>query len=472
MCVALLTGVFACCLFAGVIVAARADEAITSTDLANGLRVIVAPRHAVAIAAIDVWVRAGTRRQEQGDEGVAHYLEHVIFKGTPTRPDESDIDGAIEDLGGTLDGGTSWDWAHFYTVVPSAGFESALAVIADAIQHSTISQSAVEDERSVIQDEIDRDADDPGACADDRERELFFGPGHPYGGAITGTSRQVAAIRREQILAFYHKWYVPSNAAIVIAGDVTQDRAVAAALASFGSWKGDPAPAEQDIAAQPIDGIKRQIVNRAAKDSFMVMGWPAPSVSDKPDVWVTDVLLTYLGQGGHNVLDDDLHLRRHLVTAISSDFLTQRDRGILTIDAEFATADVDRVRDAILDHIRAVRTTPLTDAQLADAKQQLIASYLFDTETVSGKADALGFYEMIDSYQYDIDYVDHINSVTAAQVQNLAMKYLSPDAYAMTLVVPPTNPENASATFESGGHAAARVVALSDTPAAPIGASR
>jgi zinc protease len=424
--------------------AARADDPVVSNDLANGLRVVVAPRHTVAITAIDIWVRAGTRRQAPGDEGVAHYLEHLLFQGTPTRPDENDIDGAIEDLGGTLDAGTSWDWAHFYTVVPSDSFESALGVMADAIQHASITQASVDSERSVIEDEIDRAGDDTGQFADQAERALFFGPDNPYGGSITGVERQVASIRRDQILDFYHKWYVPSNVVVVVAGDVTPDRAYAAAQTSFGSWKGDPAPAETTLTVPAIDTAVHQVINRPSSDSYLVIGWPAPSVLTKPDAWVTDVLLTYLGQGGHNVLDDDLRVSKHLVTSISSDYLTQRDEGILTIDAEFPTENYAQVRDVILDHVRAVRDRPMTDDQLADAKQQLIASYLFDAETVSGKADALGFYEMIDSYQYDVDYIDHIKSVTSAQVQDLARRYLNPDVYVITEVVPPDDPENAS----------------------------
>src|SRR5579862_2955602 len=112
---------------------------VTSTTLPNGLRVIAAPSHTVAITAIDIWVRAGTRRQPIDQQGVAHFLEHLLFKGTPTRPSETQIDGAIEDLGGSIDAATSYDWAHFYTVVPSSGFGTALDVLADALQHATIS---------------------------------------------------------------------------------------------------------------------------------------------------------------------------------------------------------------------------------------------------------------------------------------------------------------------------------------------
>src|SRR5579883_2914984 len=119
---------------------------VSSVTLPNGLRIITSPSQMVAICAVDVWVRAGTRRQPIDQQGVAHFLEHLLFKGTPTRPSETEIDGAIEDLGGSLDAATSYDWAHFYTVVPSSGFETALDILSDALQHANISSQAVENE--------------------------------------------------------------------------------------------------------------------------------------------------------------------------------------------------------------------------------------------------------------------------------------------------------------------------------------
>jgi zinc protease len=415
---------------------------ITESTLANGVRIIVAPRHTVAITAIDVWVGAGTRREPPGKEGVAHYLEHVLFTGTPTRPSEQDIDGAIEDLGGTLDGGTSYDWAHFYTVVPSASFPDALSVMADTLQHASLTQESIDSERPIIESEIDRDGDDNTSMAQDVVRAALYGPSHPYGGPITGTTEQVQNITRDDVSTFYHTYYVPSNVAVVVSGDVTADQVQSVVQADFGAWKGSAAPDETDLPAASLPAVSRQVVSRPGNDSFLVMGWPAPSVSEQPDAWTMDVLLTYLGQGAENAIDDDLHRSRHLLTTSTADFLTQRDPGILTVTVELPTANMDTVRAGILAHVRALQRQPLTDAQLAGAKQELISSYLFDTETVAGKADALGFYETINTYKYDVDYIDHVNQVTSAMLMQVAQKYLSADVYAECDVVPPQDPQN------------------------------
>ncbi len=481
----------------GVSAPATDQFGVAAATLPNGLKIIVYPRHAVAIAAIDIWVDAGTRRQQPGQEAVAHYLEHLLFTGTPTRPAETDVDGAIEDLGGSLDAATSYDWAHFYTVVPSSSFDGALDVLADVLQHPVLAQSAVDSERPIIESEIQGNSDDPATFAVQTTRAALFGDGAAYGQTITGTVAQADAVQRNTVADFYHDNYRPSRVTVVVAGDVAPDEVTAAVAKAFGDWK-EPNPAVSGVAstitqpaasavasgtdndsssdfAAPLSdylasaGVVTKTLVRPSPNSFLVYGWPAPSVSRQPETWVMDVLLTYLGQGGRNALDDDLHLKQHLVDAVAADYLTQRDPGMMTVTLSLPTANTAEVESGVLAHIRAVRDTPLTDAQLAEAKQQLIASYLFQTETVSGKADSLGYYATINSVGYDENYINNINTVTAQQVQAVAQKYLSVDHYVLTTLTPPTNPENAAlpqpgdtarSNGDASGNAAARAFSV------------
>jgi zinc protease len=429
---------------------AQTTPAISYSTLPNGVRLIVEPRHTVAIASIDVWVQAGTRMEKPSEIGAAHYLEHVIFTGTPTHPNDGDIDGAIEDLGGSLDAATSFDWAHFYTTVPSDSLKAAVAVVGDAVQHASLTAADVESERPIIESEIERTSDDPNAYASQQVRHQIFTDNTAYGRTITGTSEQVQALARDTIAGFYHRCYVPSATAVVIVGDTTVAQATAAVEAAFGTWTGPPAPDQLKRLPDSQLQSNRQFVNRDVSDATLVMGWKAPGVTDQPDAWVMDVLLTYLGQGGVDLLDNDLHLKKHLVKSISADYLTQRDPGLLTVTATLSPENVAAADTAVLKDIDQVINTPLTDSQLASAKQQLIASYLFDTETVSGTADSLGFYEMINTYQYDTGYIDHVNSVTSSQIQDVASRYLSP-AYVETVITPDTNPESATISYNHKG---------------------
>jgi zinc protease len=159
-----------------------------------------------------------------------------------------------------------------------------------------------------------------------------------------------------------------------------------------------------------------------------------------------DVLLTMLGQGPGNRLDTQLHRKRHLVDTVSADFLTQRDPGLLTVTATFTTGNLGIAEAAILDQVKLLRDNRVSDQDLTAAKMALQSSYLFDVQTDSGHADALGFYDMIDSYQYDVDYLTHVMAVTPEDLQRVARTYLNIDAYTDVSLVPPTDSMNARQT--------------------------
>ena len=429
-----------------------ASAQVTETTLDNGLRVIVAESHAVPIVSIDIWVKAGTRRETSDEPGVAHFLEHLLFKGTTLHPSEESVDGSIEDLGGSLDAATSYDWAHFYTEIPSSGCPDAVALLADVMQHSTITPDSVDQERPVILDEINRASNDPGESLEDTARSYMYTGSSAYARPITGTADEVRAITRDQIAAFYKNYYVPNNVSVVISGDVSEADAVQYVVQSFGGWKRsdtlvDEGTADISTYAHQTSGtpaVYKKLIQSNADESYLVMAFKAPSVANTPDAWDMDVLLTLLGQGGNNRLNTDLKIKKHLVTQVEADYLTQRDPGLLTISASMPTSNVDDVESALLDEIVQLRTTPVGVQELEAAKLALKASYLFDVDTDSGHGDSLGFYDSIAGYEYDVNYLDNINSVTAADIQRVAQTYLDPDSYTLVLQVPPSDPVTAS----------------------------
>jgi predicted Zn-dependent peptidase len=438
---------------------------VTATTLDNGLRVITAESHAVPIVAVDAWVRAGTRREKPGQPGVAHFLEHLLFKGTPTHPDEESVDGSIEDLGGTLDAATSYDWAHFYTEVPASGYPQAIALIGDILQHASLKPSSIEEERPIIEDEISRDDDDPLTSLSNTARSLFYTPGSAYGRTITGSIDQVKAVTRDEVADFYNTYYVPNNVTLIVSGDVTPVEVQKVVVDQLGTWRKSPnlpedGDAQRSTYQLPTEGqstIHKSLTQKDADESYAVYAFSAPSVKDQPDAWDMDVLLTLLGQGGNNRFTRDLKIKEHVVDTISADYLTQKDPGILTISASMPTSNVDAVQAAILDEIQQLRSIPVSESELQAAKNALRANYLFDVDTDSGHADSLGFYDTISTYDYDVDYLKHIAEVSPADVQKAAQKYLDTNAYTVVLQVPQSDVSTASAL-----PGAARVILAAD----------
>jgi zinc protease len=410
--------------------------------LENGLRVLVAPSSSADLVTLDMWMDAGTRRETAANNGAAHFLEHLLFKGTPTRP-PGQIDADIEDLGGTMNAATSYDWAHFYVTVASGDADAALSVLGDAIMHAAIRPADMDAERPVILSEMFADANTPSEQVADAFNALEF-PDHPYGRPIVGTPELVSQMPRQTVYDFYKTYYVPGDATLVISGNIMPDQALAIARKEFGNWPARPFPPDRDLPETPQNDIQTKTMSGTGPDAYLTLGFHAPSVQQQPDAWVMDLLLTYLGQGGNNLLQTDLQNHQKLVTNINANYLTQRDPSSITISAECQPANVAVVTQAILTDIEALRDNPLSTSQLAAAKHALLASYLFDAQTTSGRADALGFYSMIASPEYDTDYIQNFESVTAAQVQAVAQKYLDPHNYTLVTMLPQPNAMTAS----------------------------
>ena len=415
---------------------------VTEYTLPNGLEVLVAPSDASDLVTMDVWVGAGTRRETADNSGAAHFMEHLIFKGTATRK-PGEIDAAIEDLGGSLNAATSYDWAHFYGTVGAEDAAPALAVLADAVTNSEMRQEDIDAEKPVILSEMAREVDSATGRVSRAFNALCF-PTHPYGRPLLGTAHNVSEMPRKTILDFYHTYYAPGNATLVLAGRITPAEGLALATKDFGPWPARAVPDDKVLPEAPQTDLRTRNLSAPVRRGFLQLGWRAPSVRDKPDTWVMDVLMTLLGQGGNNRLEQDLEHKQKLVTAISTNYLTQRDPGTMSVSAEFDPGDYDRVTAAILGEAGDLRDTPVSPTELAAAKHALLAAYLFDVQTNSGRANALGFYSRIDTYRYDTDYVPHFESVTPAQVQAVARKYLDPTAYTLVTLLPVPDPVTAS----------------------------
>lgn len=415
---------------------------VTASTLPNGLQVIVAPSKAADLVTLDFWVGAGTRRETAQNNGVAHFMEHLLFKGTPTRK-PGDIDAAIEDLGGTMNAGTSYDWAHFYVTVGSDDAAKALDVLADAVMNASLRQADMDVERQVILSERARELSSPAQRTLQAVNEMSF-PDHPYGRPLLGSVGNITSMTRQTVLDFYKTYYVPGNTTLVIAGNITPEAGLALAQTAFGKWPARPVPADKVVPQKPQTQPRAVILRGGTQQGYITLGFHAPSVLDTPDAWAMDVLLTWLGQGGSSQLQQDLQRKRKLVSSVSANYLTQHDGGLLTVTAAFDSSQADAVRDAVLDKIKDLRETPRPDSEIHAAKQALLAAYLFDAQTNSGRADALGFYNTIDTYKYDTEYIGHVLSVTPAQVQQVAQKYLDTDAYTQATLLPRADPIEAS----------------------------
>ena len=205
-----------------------------AVTLDNGLRVLMRERHVTPLVAMDLWVRAGAREETAEEAGSAHFLEHVLFKGTAMRG-VGQADSDIENLGATLNAATGPDYAHFYTTVTAAHAQEALAILADVARNATLPDAEVERERGVILDELaQHDSSDTARAIDLLYARAF--PSQPYGRSPGGATEAIRIRGRDTLAAFYRRAYRPERCTLVLVGDLTPEQGQAWARQAFGTW--------------------------------------------------------------------------------------------------------------------------------------------------------------------------------------------------------------------------------------------
>lgn len=414
--------------------AATAEPRVTAATLDNGLKVITREDHSTDLVAVDIWVRAGSAFETAENNGVSHFIEHLLFRATEKRG-PGQIDMEIESVGASAEARTSRDWAHFYTVAARRYLDKSLDILADAVMHPLFLEGDIEHERRVILDEIARKESDPWAVLRDHVFATAYTT-HPYRLPIEGTRDSIQKITRDMIVGHYSKLYVPGNTAVVLVGDVTPKEASAAVRKAFTGFKNAPMP-NLDLPKEPIRSEQSDgKVKKNTRLDYVAIAFPAPSVKDRPDVYAMDVLTSYLGAGYQSWMLTELRDADKLAVDASSDFLTQRDPSLMVLTAATEPSKAEKTKAAILAKIDELRTTPIDETDLARAKRSLEGGYAFDIETFQGYASTLGFYEAIDSFGFAGSYIQNIRKVTAGDITALAQKYLDPNRAIVVILGP------------------------------------
>ncbi|MGC8667298.1 MAG: M16 family metallopeptidase [Chthonomonadales bacterium] len=387
---------------------------------------LIREHHAVPLVAIDLWIRAGSSSETEEEHGAAHFLEHLIFKGTPTRK-PGEIDTAFEDLGATLSAGTTRDAAHFYATVSSAHVADALPVLADAIMHPLLDPQEVERERGVILDELARSSNDVRKEVLDRLFATLF-PGTPYASPVLGTPQAIRTVTRAAILRFYGRWYHPNNATLVFCGDITPDAAEALAAKCFGSWKQMEVPALPAVTAQPrSQAVSAQSSNAPA---IAALGFPCPPATDVESAAAMEIFARAA------TLHQGLDRFPGQASAINVTFISLRQASLLALDAP---PEGSRGLPALWDWLRSC-IDKMTDEDVETARRELLGEYLYQIETEGGMAAALGRFDTLGDYRQLARYTEKLQTIPPTEVRAAARRLLTPARAVQIVMEPPSKP--------------------------------
>ena len=405
------------------------------TTLPNGVRVVTSAMENVRSATLHFNYRVGSRDEPEPQAGIAHFIEHMVFKGTERRKHSAAITEAIESIGGSIDAGTSRETTTYSVRVPYNSVKIGFDVVADMLRHSLFRAEDVEKEREVITEEISGINDIPEEVVSELIDNLVW-DGAPVGRPIAGSEESVAGLRREDLIAFHEAWYRPERLVIAAAGKIDHDKIVALAEAAFGDLPGggacDPAPFVPAPQTQP----KVALVGRDLEQTNICMAVRAISYSD-PRKYAQYLLHIVLGGTMSSRLFMSIREKRGLAYNVGSYFPTLADVGWGTI---YAGVDPDRAVKtvkAILTELQRLRTKPITKAEFTRARKYVTGSLLMGLEGSAAVASWVGMRELLlGEILAPEEVVGEYNAVTIDDVHALADDLFQQERLNLAIVGP------------------------------------
>ena len=400
--------------------------------LSNGLTVITEPMPAVRSVSIGIWLRTGSREETEAENGVTHFIEHMLFKGTRHRTAE-EIARAADAIGGHLDAFTAKECTSFSIKVLDEHLPRAFDILGDLLKNPLFRSEHISKERQVIQEEIKMVEDTP----DDLVHEIFtqtYWRGHALGRPILGTHQTVGHFGRQQLLGYFHHHYTPGNMLVAAAGHVEHGRVMELVAEEFGDLAaGKPVKKSPPPVANPHIKHRRK---KELEQVHVCIGAPAfPQTHERR--FPAYILNSVLGGGMSSRLFQNIREKRGLAYSVFSNLSAFRDAGCLSVYAGTSKENARQVVELIIAELRRMKETPLPAEELQHAKDYLKGSLLLSLESTMSRMSNLARQEMYFGRYISLDEIAaDVDAVTVEQVQAVARDFFSTDRIALTILGP------------------------------------
>jgi zinc protease len=420
---------------------------VVLTTLDNGLTIIVREDHSAPVVSAQAWCMAGSIHEGKWlGAGMSHVLEHMLFKGTTTRPGTR-IDQEVQEAGGYMNAYTSFDRTVYHIDVPNTGARVAVDILCDIMQHATLPAEEMEKEKQVIVREMDMNIDDPGRRASRRLFETAY-TRSPYRFTVIGYPDIFHELRPEDIHGYYREKYAPNNVFYAIAGDVKPSDVVEQIRQAYAQTKARALPPVV-LPEEPPQTAPREVVEEAPIElGYFHFAWHIPAVRH-PDVPVLDVLAALLGHGRSSRLYRQVREAKALVHSVDAWTYSPGEAGLFGLSA---TADADKfvaARDAMLTEVEQMKTTPVKPEELAKAVKQFVSATLSARKTMQGQAQDLGSNWLAAAdLNFSERYLAAVKTVTPDDLQRVANQYLTAENRTLYGLLPSGAAPRASAVEE------------------------
>ena len=403
--------------------------------LDNGLTLILREDHSAPVVSAQVWCKTGSIHESAWlGAGLSHVLEHMLFKGTTTRP-ASRIDQEVQEAGGYMNAYTSFDRTVYHIDVPNTGARVAIDILCDIVQNATLPEAELAKELDVIRREMDMGQDDPHR----RSSKGLFETAYvrsPYRLPIIGLPDIFNELRREDIVSYYRARYAPNNLFFVIVGDVQTDEVVAQIRESFAKTKARSVPPVL-ITSEPRQLAAREVIEEAAIElGHLHYCWHIPDIHH-PDVPALDVLSTLLGNGRSSRLYQQVREKKALVHSADAWIYSPGNTGLIGLSA---AVDADKFLpacDAMLAEIAKLREELVPATELAKVIKQFVAGMLASRKTMTGQAQDLGAnWNAASDLNFSERYLAAVKCVVPADIRRVAKHYLTSDNHTLYALLP------------------------------------
>ncbi|MCS7228107.1 MAG: insulinase family protein [Endomicrobia bacterium] len=391
--------------------------------LDNGLTVILKKSTFLPIVSVQVWVKVGSIYENEQNNGISHFLEHLVFKGT-RKYKVSEISKKIEYYGAVINAGTSKEYTIYYTDIPKEGFEDALDVLSQLVFEATFPEEELERERSVVIEEIKRSEDNPVNFLYESFNKLLFTETN-YRWRIIGLQKNISELSKVQIISYYKTFYQPKNMVLSICGDIDYTLAENLVKKYFSGYKNNETEVLQfnpllDEKSKETDIFITK--KHKVQHTYFLCGFLGPKIEDKHQ-YTGDVLSVIVGEGLSSRLYKVLREEKKLVYEIGSGFYTQRGPSIFYIFGICDNKNLQKVIGEIRQILSDLKTNGPTETELKKSKQIITTRWFFENETVHSKASTVAWWYMFKSLDELNLYIKNINNVTKEDIKEFLLTY-------------------------------------------------
>lgn len=419
-------------------------NAPTIHQLSNGLT-IIAEQMPVDAINLNVWLNVGSAKETDEINGMAHFLEHMVFKGTPNLK-IGEFEELIESRGAITNAATSQDYTHYYITTAPQDFAELAPLQLDVVLNPSLEDEAFEREKLVVLEEIRRSEDNPRRRTFHQAMETCFAS-LPYRRRVLGPVEVIANLRSQQMKDFHHTWYQPESMTAAVVGNLPVDKLIEIVSDSFTQHYSYESNQLRETAISPqytpetafTEIVRQESTDETLQQARLVMMWRVPGMVNLAETYALDILAVILGQGRVSRLFRDLREEKGLVTQIGVSNMTQTQQGVFYISAQLPTENLAEVEKTIREHIKTIQTELIAEKDINRIRKQVANRFIFANEKPSDRASLYGYYySQLQDLAPALNYPQLIQSMTAKELQKAAQKYLNPDAYGVVIMKPGT----------------------------------